>query len=117
MTTTEKEKALTFLALMQATYELATDIDFEAKLFNKPIVKERVWDLTRTINKQIDRVLPLSDCTKEDWDRAAEQHVEAAERMLEFFKVGLKIQELDEVKAQGFDTQLNILLKTYGIDI
>ena len=46
MTTTEKEKALTFLALMQATYELATDIDFEAKPFNKPIVKERVWDLS-----------------------------------------------------------------------
>jgi hypothetical protein len=110
MTTTEKENALTFLALMQATYELATDIDFDAKPFDRPIIKERVWDLTRTINKQIDRVLPLSDCTKEDWDRAAE-------RMLEFFKVGLKLQQLDEVKAQGFDTQLNILLKTYGVDL
>jgi hypothetical protein len=36
--------------------------------------------------------------------------------MKEFFKIGLKLQELDSIKAEGFDTQLNILLKTYGIE-
>lgn len=114
---TEKENTLMFLALLQATYEMADDIDFKAKPFDKPIIKERTWDLTRTLNKQISKILPMEDCTKPDWDNAVEQHIDAADRMKEFFKIGLKLQELDELKVKGFDTQLNILLKTYGIDI
>ena len=117
MSEKEKEKALTFLALMQTTYELATDIDFESKMFERPIIKQRIWDLTHAINKQINRVLPMEDCTQQDWDNAAQQHIEAAERMLEFFKVGLMLQQLDPIKVQGFDTQLNILLKNYGINV
>ncbi|KAF2379493.1 hypothetical protein BSN82_17080, partial [Acinetobacter baylyi] len=65
---------------------------------------------------QISKILPMEDCDKPDWDKAVDQHVEAADRMKEFFKIGLKLQELDHVKVQGFDTQLNILLKTYGIE-
>lgn len=106
-----------FLALLQVTYEMADDIDFRAKPFDKPIIKERTWELTRTLNKQISKILPMEDCTKPDWDNAVEQHIDAAERMKEFFKIGLKLQELDPLKVQGFDTQLNILLKTYGVDI
>lgn len=117
LTKTEKENSLMFLALLQTVYEMADDLDFKAKPFDKPIIKERTWELTRTINKQISKILPMEDCDKPDWDNAVDQHIEAAERMKEFFKVGLKLQELDPVKAEGFDTQLNILLKTYGIDI
>lgn len=113
----EKENTLMFLALLQVTYEMADDIDFRAKPFDKPIIKERTWELTRTLNKQISKILPMEDCDKLDWDNAVEQHVEAAERMKEFFKIGLKLQQLDPLKVQGFDTQLNILLKTYGVDI
>lgn len=113
----EKENTLMFLALLQVTYEMADDIDFRAKPFDKPIIKERTWELTRTLNKQISKILPMEDCNKPDWDNAVEQHVDAAERMKEFFKIGLKLQELDPLKVQGFDTQLNILLKTYGVDI
>ena len=112
----EKENTLMFLALLQVTYEMADDIDFRAKPFDKPIIKERTWELTRTLNKQISKILPMEDCDKPDWDNAVEQHVDAAERMKEFFKIGLKLQELDPLKVQGFDTQLNILLKTYGIE-
>lgn len=112
----EKENTLMFLALLQVTYEMADDIDFRAKPFDKPIIKERTWELTRTLNKQISKILPMEDCDKPDWDNAVEQHVEAAERMKEFFKIGLKLQQLDPLKVQGFDTQLNILLKTYGIE-
>jgi hypothetical protein len=113
---TEKEKTLTFLALLQATYEMADDLDFRARPFDKPIIKERTWELTRTINKQISKILPMEDCDKPDWDNAVSQHVDAAERMMEFFRIGLRLQELDPIKVQGFDTQLNILLKTYGIE-
>lgn len=113
----EKENTLMFLALLQVTYEMADDIDFRAKPFDKPIIKERTWELTRTLNKQISKILPMEDCDKPDWDNAVEQHVDAAERMKDFFKIGLKLQELDPLKVQGFDTQLNILLKTYGVDI
>jgi len=116
LTKTEKENALMFLALLQTTYEMADDLDFKSKPFDKPIIKERTWELIRTINKQISKILPMEDCDKPDWEKAVDQHVEAAERMKEFFRIGLKLQELDPIKVQGFDTQLNILLKTYGIE-
>ena len=115
LTPTEKEKTLIFLALMQAVYEMADDVDFTAKPFNKPIIRERTWELIRTLNKHISKILPMSEVS-EEWDRAVEQHNEAAERMVQFFAIGLKLQKLDSVKVEGFDTQLNILLKTYGIE-
>jgi hypothetical protein len=112
---TEKEKTLMFLALMQAVYEMADDVDFTAKPFNKPIIRERTWDLTRTLNKQISKILPMNELS-EEWDRAVTQHIDASERMVQFFIIGLKLQKLDTIKVQGFDTQLNILLKTYGVE-
>jgi len=117
LTQTEKENTLMFLALLQVTYEMADDINFTAKPFNKPVIRERTWELLRTLNKHISKILPMEDCTKPDWDKAVEQHIEASERMKEFFRIGLKLQYLDPIKSQGFDTQLNILLKTYGINI
>jgi hypothetical protein len=51
-----------------------------------------------------------------EWDRAVAQHIDASEQMVQFFIIGLKLQKLDPVKVQGFDTQLNILLKTYGVE-
>lgn len=114
---TDKENMLVFLALLQVTYEMADDVDFRVKPFDKPIIRERTWQLMHSLNKQISKILPMEDCTKPYWDNAVEQHVDAAERMKEFFKIGLKLQYLDPIKSQGFDTQLNILLKTYGINI
>jgi hypothetical protein len=115
LTPTEKEKTLMFLALMQAVYEMADDVDFTAKPFNKPIIRERTWELTHTLNKQISKILPMNELS-EEWDRAVTQHIDASERMVQFFIIGLKLQKLDPVKVQGFDTQLNILLKTYGVE-
>jgi hypothetical protein len=115
LTPTEKEKTLMFLALMQVVYEMADDVDFTAKPFNKPIIRERTWELTHSLNKQISKILPMNEMS-EEWDRAVEQHTNAAERMVQFFTIGLRLQKLDNIKIQGFDTQLNILLKTYGIE-
>ena len=86
LTPTEKEKTLMFLALMQAVYEMADDVDFTAKPFDKPIIRERTWELTRTLNKQISKILPMNEMS-EEWDRAVAQHIEAAERMVQFFTV------------------------------
>lgn len=36
--------------------------------------------------------------------------------MLKFFKLGIKMSEMDEIKHQGLNTQLNLLLKSYGVD-
>lgn len=117
LTQTDKENLLVFLALLQVTYEMADDIDFRVKPFDKPIIRERTWQLMHSLNKQISKILPMEDCTKPYWDNAVEQHVDAAERMKQFFRIGLKLEYLEPIKSQGFDTQLNILLKTYGINI
>lgn len=115
MTQKEQQNALMYLSLMQVIYELSEDIDFSARPFNRPIVKERVFELRHSLNKEIKKV--FAGKVDESWDRAVNQHTDASERMIDFFKIGLEIAKLNNIKAQGFDTQLNILLKTYGIEI
>lgn len=114
LTETEQEKAMMFLSLMQVLYEMADDADLNVRPFNKGIVKERVWSLTNSLNKEIAKV--FNGKPDEDWDRAVEQHTHGAERMLLFYKIGMRLVKLDPIKLQGFDTQLTILLKTYGIE-
>lgn len=103
-----------FLSLMQVLYEMADDADLSLKPFNKGIIKERVWSLTNSLNKEISKV--FRGKPDEEWDRAVDQHTHGADRMKIFYRIGLRLAKLDEIKLQGFDTQLTILLKTYGIE-
>jgi hypothetical protein len=41
----------------------------------------------------------------------------AGDVMLKFFKLGMIMADMDEVRHEGLNTQLNILLKSYGLDI
>ena len=115
MTPTEQQNALMYLSLMQVIYEMSEDADFSARPFNKPIVKQRIFDLTHSLNKEIKKI--FAGETTDSWSRAVDQHTDASQRMIEFFRIGLEITKLDEIKIQGFDTQLNLLIKSYGINI
>jgi hypothetical protein len=110
----EQEKILTYLSLMQVLYELSDEIDSTKCIFSVKVVKERVRALTYSLNKEIAKV--FQGKVDEEWDRAANQHNEGADLMREFYRIGMQVAKLDSIKAQGFDTQLTILLKNYGIE-
>lgn len=114
LTEEEKDQTMTFLSLMQVLYEMSDDADLSLRPFNKPIVKERVRALSYSLNKEISKMFKGNP--DEDWDKSVEQHTHGADRMLLFYKIGLKLSKLNDIKIQGFDTQLTILLKTYGIE-
>lgn len=123
----EKEhKILKYVTLMQVLYEMSDDLDIKESIFNTKIINDRIFDLKHSLKKQIwrlykgkkDGVWKVDDYIRpEDWDKAVLQHAEAAELMISFFEVGLQLEKLDRIKIEGFSTQLNILLKSYGIDV
>jgi hypothetical protein len=126
MKASDTQKRLKFIALMQLLYEMADDDVFKGAPFNTRIVRDRCNDLQRSLKKEIwriyhdgkDGIWKVDDYQRsEDWDRAMLQHAEAAQQMSKFFDVGVALTNLDSIKAEGFSTQLTILIKTYGIEI
>lgn len=122
----KEEKMLKYIALMQVLYEMSDDIDLTDSIFNTKIIKDRCFDLMHSCKKQIwkmyrgkkDGVWQVDDFVREeDWDKVVQQHSDASAQMIKFFDIGLSLAKLDDVKSQGFNTQLNILLKTYGIHV
>ena len=67
----------------------------------------------------LDELVSITDkLYKEGADsEVVDQHIMAGDVMLKFFKLGLKMADMDNVRHQGLNTQLNILLKSYGLDI
>lgn len=112
---------------MQALYELSDDLDLKDSIFNTKIIKDRVFDLQNSLKKQIwriykdpkkDGIWKVDDMIRpEEWDRAVAQHNDIVQQMMLFFDIGMQMQELDEIKVQGFNTQLTILMKNYGIKV
>jgi hypothetical protein len=123
----KESKILKYVALMQALYELSDDLDLKDSIFNTKIIKDRVFDLQNSLKKQIwriykdpkkDGIWKVDDMIRpEEWDRAVAQHNDIVQQMMLFFDIGMQMQELDEIKVQGFNTQLTILMKNYGIKV
>lgn len=117
---------LKYIALMQVLYELSDDLDLKDTIFNTKIIKDRVFDLQNSLKKQIwrmyrdpkkDGIWKVDDFVRpEDWDHAVAQHADAAQLMINFFEVGVQMTEMDRVRAEGLQTQMTILLKSYGIE-
>lgn len=117
---------LKYIALMQVLYELSDDLDLKDSIFNTKIIKDRVFDLQNSLKKQIwrlyrdskkDGVWKVDDFVRpEYWDHAVAQHSDAAQLMINFFEVGVQMTEMDRVRAEGLQTQMTILLKSYGIE-
>jgi hypothetical protein len=46
-----------------------------------------------------------------------DQYLDAGQLMITFFKLGIEMADMDQVKSEGLNTQLNILFKNYGINL
>lgn len=111
----DKDKALTYFTMCQALIHIIED-----EWIGNPANRQRVKSITNQqlteLNKVIEILLPRGDYSQEGM-RATEQFVDAAEAMLYFYKIGIQMSRLDDTKRETLNTQMNILLKSYGVNV
>ncbi len=108
---TEKETFVIYAGLTNALVDHIEN-DFRQSIYNKQSLKFKSQNL-------LTELLAITDKLYKEGAEAevVDQHVMAGDLMLKFFKLGLKMTDMDEVRYEGLNTQLNILLKSYGLDI
>jgi hypothetical protein len=108
---TERETFVIYAGLTNALVDHIEN-DFRKSIYNKQSLKFKSQHL-------LDELVSITDkLYKEGADsEVVDQHIMAGDVMLKFFKLGLKMADMDNVRHQGLNTQLNILLKSYGLDI
>lgn len=108
---TERETFVIYAGLTNALVDHIEN-DFRKSIYNKQSLKFKSQNL-------LDELLGITDkLYREGADsEVLDQHIMAGDIMLKFFKLGLKMADMDEIRHEGLNTQLNILLKSYGLDI
>jgi len=108
---TERETFVIYAGLTNALVDHIEN-DFRKSIYNKQSLKYKSQNL-------LDELVGITDkLYREGADsEVLDQHIMAGDIMLKFFKLGLKMADMDEIRHEGLNTQLNILLKSYGLDI
>lgn len=108
---TERETFVIYAGLTNALVDHIEN-DFRKSIYNKQSLKFKSQNL-------LDELVGITDkLYREGADsEVIDQHIMAGDIMLKFFKLGLKMADMDEIRHEGLNTQLNILLKSYGLDI
>lgn len=115
MTQEDKDKALTYFTMCQALIHIIED-DWKGNPANKQRVKSITNQQLKELEKVVEILLPRGDYSEEGM-RVTEQFVEAAEAMLYFYRLGVKLSRIDDIRREGLTVQMNILLKSYGINV
>lgn len=108
---TEKETFVIYAGLTNALVDHIEN-DFRQSIYNKQSLKFKSQNLLNELIGITDKLY-----AKGSHGEAVDQHVMAGDIMLKFFKLGLKMADMDEIRHEGLNTQLNILLKSYGLAI
>lgn len=111
MKPTEKETFLTFAGLTNALVDT-----IELDVIKASFCKQNIKFLTKNLLKELQKVEEKLFPNGEDFGDASTQYIDAGGLMLKLFRIGIKMNELNEIQQQGLSTQLNILMKNYGID-
>ena len=111
MKLSEKDSLIAFAGLTNALIDLIENDIKHSSLF-KQSIKFHSKHLLDELLKITDKI--YDGCNDPN---AVEQHIEAGEAMLKFFVLGLRMIDMDSTKQQGLNTQINILLKNYEVDL
>lgn len=111
----DKDKLLTYFTMCQALIHIIED-DWRGNEANKQKIKQITNQQLTELKKVIEILLPPGDHSSEGM-KVTEQFVDAADAMLNFYKLGVKLARMDDVRREGFTIQMKILLKNYGIDL
>ena len=108
---TEKQTIIIYAGLINALID-HIDADFRPSIFNRQSLKMKsksVYDELLKIEADMYKGDPSSEVT--------DQYLDAGNLMMTFFKLGIEMADMDSIRAEGLNTQLNILFKNYGINL
>ena len=114
-TTKDKIRLLTFFALCQIMLYFI-DGSWHGHPANKQAVKMVTKQMIRELEKTMAVLFPQNRNDDPELPDALDTFQNACTAMEAFFMLGMNIDSMDQVKKDSLNTQLNILLKSYGID-
>jgi hypothetical protein len=107
----EKETIIIYAGLINALID-HIEADFRPSIVNRQALKMKsnsVLDELLKLEQEIYKGDPTGEVT--------DQYLDSGKLMLLFFKLGMEMTEMSETKSEGLNTQLNILLKNYGVNL
>lgn len=114
-TTKDKIRLLTFFALCQNMLDFI-DGSWHGHPANKQAVKMVTKQMIRELEKTMAVLFPQNRNDDPELPDALDTFQNACTAMESFFILGMNMDQMDQVKKDSLNTQINILLKSYGID-
>ena len=114
-TTKDKIRLLTFFALCQNMLDFI-DGSWHGHPANKQAVKMVTKQMIRELEKTMAVLFPPNKNDDPELPDALDTFQNACTAMESFFMLGMEMDQMDQTKKDGLNTQINILLKSYGID-
>jgi hypothetical protein len=114
-TTKDKIRLLTFFALCQNMLDFI-DESWHGHPANKQAVKMVTKQMIRELEKTMAILFPPNRNDDPELPDALDTFQNACTAMESFFMLGMAMDQMDQTKKDSLNTQINILLKSYGID-
>lgn len=114
-TTKDKIRLLTFFALCQNMLDFI-DGSWHGHPANKQAVKMVTKQMIRELEKTMAVLFPQDRNDDPELPDALDTFQNACTAMESFFMLGMEMDQMDQTKKDSLNTQINILLKSYGID-
>jgi hypothetical protein len=114
-TTKDKIRLLTFFALCQNMLDFI-DGSWHGHPANKQAVKMVTKQMVRELEKTMAVLFPPNRNDDPELPDALDTFQNACTAMESFFMLGMEMDVIDQTKKDSLNTQINILLKSYGID-
>ena len=114
-TTKDKIRLLTFFALCQNMLDFI-DGSWHGHPANKQAVKLVTKQMIRELEKTMSVLFPHNRNDDPELPDALDTFQNACTAMESFFMLGMEMDQMDQTKKDSLNTQINILLKSYGID-
>lgn len=114
-TTKDKIRLLTFFALCQNMLDFI-DGSWHGHPANKQAVKMVTKQMMRELEKTMAVLFPHNRNDDPELPDALDTFQNACTAMESFFMLGMEMDQMDQTKKDSLNTQINILLKSYGID-
>ena len=111
MKLTERETIVIYCGLLNALID-HIESDFRPSVFNQQSLKSKSNGLLQDLLK-IEQKLYQTDPDAS----VSDQYFQSGKLMVDFFKIGMQMELMDRTRAEGLNTQLNILMKNYGLKI
>jgi hypothetical protein len=107
----EDENIMIYLGLISALID-HIELDLYKSKFRDSFLRYKLKDIQNELIKKEKLVFTRDNSHS---DAVQKQYMDAGTIMLRFFLIGLQMSNLEEIRAQGFNTQLELLLHSYGI--